>query len=84
MEQCLAYYNEQISFVETQLASRLRDQLGGAKSADEMFSIYSADQKMLMRCFPFFRNTIPCLFDHDSISNSRISNNTDYSSEVGH
>ena len=43
------YYNEQISNVETQLASRLRDQLGGAKNADEMFSIFSRYNSLFIR-----------------------------------
>lgn len=34
-------YKEQISRTETQLAVRLREQLGGAKNADEMFTIFS-------------------------------------------
>ena len=50
------YYNEQISNVEMQLASRLRDQLGGVKSVDEMFSIFSRYNSLFAR--PRIRSVI--------------------------
>ena len=34
-------YNERIDRVETKITARLRDQLGTAKNANEMFHIFS-------------------------------------------
>lgn len=48
-ESALQYYKDHISRIETQLASRLRDQLGGAKNADEMFAIFSRYNALFVR-----------------------------------
>ena len=45
----LKRYTEQISRTENELASKLRDQLGGAKNANEMFSIFSRFNALLVR-----------------------------------
>ncbi|KAL3112905.1 hypothetical protein niasHT_015611 [Heterodera trifolii] len=48
-ESAMQYYRDHISRVEAELASRLRDQLGGAKNADEMFTIFSRYNALLVR-----------------------------------
>uniref|UniRef100_A0A183BLW5 Dynein heavy chain, cytoplasmic n=2 Tax=Globodera pallida TaxID=36090 RepID=A0A183BLW5_GLOPA len=48
-ESAMQYYKDHISRVEAELASRLRDQLGGAKNADEMFTIFSRYNALLVR-----------------------------------
>ena len=52
----MQYYKDHISRIETQLASRLRDQLGGAKNADEMFAIFSRYNALFVR--PHIRTAI--------------------------
>ncbi len=42
-------YDERIDRVETRIAARLRDQLGTAKSAIEMFRIFSRYNALLVR-----------------------------------
>ena len=42
-------YDERIDRVETRIASRLRDQLGTAKSANEMFRIFSRYNALFVR-----------------------------------
>lgn len=55
-ESALSRYKDQISRTETQLAVRLRDQLGSAKSADEMFSIFARFNALFVR--PHIRSAI--------------------------
>ena len=51
--QCVALfhcrYDERIDRVETRIAARLRDQLGTAKSANEMFRIFSRYNALFVR-----------------------------------
>ena len=42
-------YDERIDRVETRIAARLRDQLGTAKSANEMFRIFSRYNALFVR-----------------------------------
>ena len=42
-------YDERIDRVETKIAARLRDQLGTAKSANEMFRIFSRYNALFVR-----------------------------------
>ena len=47
---CVFYrYDERIDRVETRIAARLRDQLGTAKSANEMFRIFSRYNALFVR-----------------------------------
>lgn len=55
-ENVVCRYEEQISRIETQLASRLRDQLGGSKNAKEMFAIFSRFNALFVR--PHIRSAI--------------------------
>lgn len=55
-EASLNRYKEQVSRTETQLAVRLREQLGGAKSADEMFAIFARFNALFVR--PHIRSAI--------------------------
>ncbi|KAI6221986.1 Dynein heavy chain, cytoplasmic [Aphelenchoides besseyi] len=43
------YYDERISRVETQLATRFREQLGSTRSAEEMFKIFSRFNSLFYR-----------------------------------
>jgi dynein heavy chain 1 len=52
----MQHYRDQISQAENHLATRLRDQLGGAKSADEMFAIFSRYNALFVR--PHIRSAI--------------------------
>ncbi|VDN40000.1 unnamed protein product [Gongylonema pulchrum] len=49
-------YEEQIDRVETQITAKLRDQLGGAKNADEMFTIFQRFNALFVR--PHIRGAI--------------------------
>jgi dynein heavy chain 1 len=49
-------YEERIGRVETEITARLRDQLGGAKSANEMFAIFSRFNALFIR--PHIRGAI--------------------------
>lgn len=55
-EMALMRYKEEISRTETQLAVRLREQLGGAKNAEEMFTIFSRFNVLFVR--PHIRSAI--------------------------
>uniref|UniRef100_A0A915D7E3 AAA+ ATPase domain-containing protein n=1 Tax=Ditylenchus dipsaci TaxID=166011 RepID=A0A915D7E3_9BILA len=55
-ESALQRYKEQISRTETQLAVKLREQLGCAKNADEMFAIFSRYNVLFVR--PHIRSAI--------------------------
>lgn len=48
-EEAMERYRDQISRIETQLAARLRDQLGGAKNADDMFAIFQRYNALFVR-----------------------------------
>ena len=49
-------YDDRIDKVETAIAARLRDQLGTAKSANEMFNIFSRYNALFVR--PHIRGAI--------------------------
>lgn len=49
-------YDERIDRVETQITARLRDQLGTAKNANEMFRIFSRFNALFVR--PHIRGAI--------------------------
>lgn len=49
-------YEDQIDRVETQITAKLRDQLGGAKNADEMFMIFQRFNALFVR--PHIRGAI--------------------------
>ncbi|KAI1728166.1 dynein heavy chain and region d6 of dynein motor domain-containing protein [Ditylenchus destructor] len=55
-ETALSSYRDQISRTENQLAIKLREQLGGAKNADEMFAIFSRFNVLFVR--PHIRSAI--------------------------
>lgn len=55
-ESALNRYKDQISRTENQLAVRLREQLGSAKSADEMFGIFARFNALFVR--PHIRSAI--------------------------
>jgi dynein heavy chain 1 len=55
-EAAMQRYRDQIGRIETQLAARLRDQLGGAKNADEMFAIFQRYNALFVR--PHIRSAI--------------------------
>ena len=48
-EAALKRYDERIDRVETRIAARLRDQLGTAKNANEMFRIFSRYNALFVR-----------------------------------
>ncbi|XP_065684969.1 cytoplasmic dynein 1 heavy chain 1 isoform X1 [Hydra vulgaris] len=48
-ETALKYYGERIDRVETRITARLRDQLGTAKNANEMFRIFSRFNALFVR-----------------------------------
>ena len=48
-EAALKRYDERIDRVETKIAARLRDQLGTAKNANEMFRIFSRYNALFVR-----------------------------------
>ncbi|MFH4975707.1 hypothetical protein AB6A40_002416 [Gnathostoma spinigerum] len=55
-EAAIRRYEDQIDRVETQITARLRDQLGGAKNADEMFTIFQRFNALFVR--PHIRGAI--------------------------
>uniref|UniRef100_A0A7E4ZT92 Dynein heavy chain, cytoplasmic n=1 Tax=Panagrellus redivivus TaxID=6233 RepID=A0A7E4ZT92_PANRE len=52
----ISLYDTRISHIENDLATRLRDQLGGARSADEMFAIFAQFNALFVR--PHIRSAI--------------------------
>lgn len=50
-------YNERVSRVENQIIARLRDKLGTARNANEMFRVFSKFNALFVRpkvrCFPY-------------------------------
>ena len=42
-------YNERVARVENQIISRLRDRLGGARNANEMFRVFSKFNALFVR-----------------------------------
>jgi dynein heavy chain 1 len=42
-------YNERVARVENHIISRLRDRLGGAKNANEMFRVFSKFNALFVR-----------------------------------
>ena len=52
----LSRYEERIDRVETRIAARLRDQLGSARNANEMFRIFSRYNALFVR--PHIRGAI--------------------------
>ncbi|MCP9259197.1 Dynein heavy chain, cytoplasmic [Dirofilaria immitis] len=55
-EAAIRRYEDQIDRVETQITAKLRDQLGGAKNADEMFTIFQRFNALFVR--PHIRGAI--------------------------
>uniref|UniRef100_A0A8R1U2J5 Dynein heavy chain, cytoplasmic n=1 Tax=Onchocerca volvulus TaxID=6282 RepID=A0A8R1U2J5_ONCVO len=55
-EAAVRRYEDQIDRVETQITAKLRDQLGGAKNADEMFMIFQRFNALFVR--PHIRGAI--------------------------
>ncbi|VDO27511.1 unnamed protein product [Onchocerca flexuosa] len=55
-EAAIRRYEDQIDRVETQITAKLRDQLGGAKNADEMFMIFQRFNALFVR--PHIRGAI--------------------------
>jgi dynein heavy chain 1 len=54
---CVVFrYEQRIDLVETRISTRLRDQLGGAKNANEMFVIFSRFNALFIR--PHIRGAI--------------------------
>ena len=53
---CVFRYEERIDRVETRIAARLRDQLGSARNANEMFRIFSRYNALFVR--PHIRGAI--------------------------
>ncbi len=56
LNSCLYRYDERIDRVETRITARLRDQLGTAKNANEMFRIFSRFNALFVR--PHIRGAI--------------------------
>ena len=55
-EQHLKLYDEKIELIEARITTRLRDQLGTAKNANEMFRIFSQYNSLFVR--PHIRGAI--------------------------
>lgn len=75
-------YNERVSRVENQIIARLRDRLGTARNANEMFRVFSKFNALFVRAkVSVLRKVSICclsltLWDLDSWCHSRISNST--------
>ena len=72
-------YNERVSRVENQIIARLRDGLGTARNANEMFRVFSKFNALFVRpkvcrCFSFLAQVSDlCLLDpwcHPRVSDS--------------